>query len=154
MNQILCRVIANYDLSSRSGLNTSRSIVFQKQLFRVDQPGTSLEAFKRLHKLPIWFRRFIKNSFFNSARKLLDGLVKQDVEMIEEEQQAYLKNPQRRGYELNPALGKVQKFMRKMGHREWGRADAQTRGRADTENGDAQTRRRADAQTRGMGNGE
>lgn len=79
---------------------------------------TSLEAFKRLHKLPVWFRRFIKNSFFNSARKLLDGLVKQDVEMIEEEQQAYLKNPQRRSYELNPALGKVQKFMQKMGNRE------------------------------------
>ncbi|NEP43844.1 MAG: aromatic ring-hydroxylating dioxygenase subunit alpha [Okeania sp. SIO2H7] len=71
---------------------------------------TSLEAFKRLHKLPIWFRRFIKNSFFNSARRLLDGLVREDVKMIEEEQRAYLECSQRRGYELNPAVGRVQRF--------------------------------------------
>lgn len=75
---------------------------------------TSLEAFKRLHKLPIWFRRFIKNSFFNSARKLLDGLVGEDVRAIEDEQQAYLESPQRQGYELNPALGKVQRLMMKI----------------------------------------
>ncbi len=46
---------------------------------------TSLNAFWRLHKLPMWFRRFIKNSLFGAAQKLLDGLVIQDVQMIEEE---------------------------------------------------------------------
>ncbi|MBD2493665.1 aromatic ring-hydroxylating dioxygenase subunit alpha [Nostoc sp. FACHB-280] len=73
---------------------------------------TSLNAFWRLHKLPVWFRRFIKDSLFNAAKKLLEGLVVQDVEMIEEEQQAYLQNPQRRNYELNRALVSVQKLMR------------------------------------------
>ncbi|QLE56673.1 aromatic ring-hydroxylating dioxygenase subunit alpha [Nostoc sp. TCL26-01] len=73
---------------------------------------TSLNAFWRLHKLPIWFRRLIKNSLFGAAQKLLDGLVVQDVQMIEEEQQAYLQAPQRRNYELNRALVSVQKLMR------------------------------------------
>lgn len=73
---------------------------------------TSLNAFWRLHKLPVWFRRFVKNSLFGSAQKLLDGLVRQDVQMIEEEQQAYLNNPQQRGYELNRALVSVQRLIR------------------------------------------
>ncbi|MBD2486408.1 aromatic ring-hydroxylating dioxygenase subunit alpha [Aulosira sp. FACHB-615] len=73
---------------------------------------TSLNAFWRLHKLPVWFRRFIKDSLFNAATKLLEGLVVKDVEMIEEEQQAYLQNPQRRNFELNRALVSVQKLMR------------------------------------------
>lgn len=73
---------------------------------------TSLHAFRRLHKLPEWFRRFIKKSLFGSAQKLLDGLVQQDVEMIEAEQQAYLKNPQQRGYELNRALVSVQRLIK------------------------------------------
>ena len=73
---------------------------------------TSLNAFWRLHKLPVWFRRFVKDSLFGSAQKLLDGLVRQDVQMIEEEQQAYLDNTQRRGYELNRALVSVQRLIR------------------------------------------
>ncbi|MBD2626082.1 aromatic ring-hydroxylating dioxygenase subunit alpha [Trichormus variabilis] len=73
---------------------------------------TSLNAFWRLHKLPIWFRRFIKDSLFGAAQKLLDGLVIQDVKMIEEEQQAYLQNPEIRNYELNRALVIVQKLMK------------------------------------------
>ncbi|BAZ17559.1 Rieske (2Fe-2S) region [Calothrix sp. NIES-4071] len=72
---------------------------------------TSLNAFWRLHKLPIWFRRFIKDSLFGAAQKLLDGLVVQDVKMIEEEQLAYLQNPERKNYELNRALVSVQKLM-------------------------------------------
>ena len=72
---------------------------------------TSLHAFWRLHKLPEWFRRFVKNSLFGSAQKLLDGLVKQDVEMIYQEQQAYLKNPHQRGYELNRALISTQRLI-------------------------------------------
>ncbi|MBD2771614.1 aromatic ring-hydroxylating oxygenase subunit alpha [Iningainema tapete] len=73
---------------------------------------TSLNAFWRLHKLPIWFRRFVKNNLFGSAQKLLDGLVLQDVQMIEEEQQAYLKHPIRQSYELNRTLVSVQRLMR------------------------------------------
>ena len=73
---------------------------------------TSLNAFWRLHKLPVAFRRFVKNSLFGSAQKLLDGLVVEDVQMIEEEQQAYLNNPERRGYELNRALVSVQRLMK------------------------------------------
>jgi renierapurpurin 18,18'-hydroxylase len=73
---------------------------------------TSLNAFWRLHKLPIKFRKFVKESLFGSAQKLLDGLVRQDVEMIEEEQQAYLQNPQRKAHELNRTLTSVQRLMK------------------------------------------
>ncbi len=73
---------------------------------------TSLNAFWRLHKLPVEFRRFVKDSLFGSAQKLLDGLVRQDMQMIEEEQQAYLNNPEQRGYELNRALVSVQRLIR------------------------------------------
>jgi renierapurpurin 18,18'-hydroxylase len=73
---------------------------------------TSLNAFWRLHKLPVKFRRFVKESLFGSAQKLLDGLIRQDVKMIEEEQQAYLHNPKIKSYELNRTLVSVQKLMR------------------------------------------
>ena len=73
---------------------------------------TSLNAFWRLHKLPIWFRKFVKDSLFGSAQKMLDGLVRQDVEAIEQEQQAYLKNPQVRNYELNPTIVSVQRLIK------------------------------------------
>ncbi len=73
---------------------------------------TSLQAFWRLHKLPIWFRRGVKNALFNSARGLLAGLVRQDVVMIEQEQQAYLRDPRQRSYELNPVLATVQRLIR------------------------------------------
>jgi hypothetical protein len=49
---------------------------------------------------------------FNSAQKLLEGLVNQDVPMIEDEQQAYLENPERRPHELNRALVSVQRLIR------------------------------------------
>jgi phenylpropionate dioxygenase-like ring-hydroxylating dioxygenase large terminal subunit len=73
---------------------------------------TSLNAFWRLHKLPVWFRRLIKDSLFGAAQKLLDGLVEQDVKMIEQEQQAYLANPERRNYELNRTIVSVQRLIR------------------------------------------
>lgn len=73
---------------------------------------TSLNAFVRLHKLPVAFRRFVKNRLFGSAQTLLDGLVRQDVEMLEDEQQAYLQNPEQRPYELNRALVSVQRLIR------------------------------------------
>lgn len=73
---------------------------------------TSLNAFWRLHKLPIGFRRALKNALFGSAQKLLDGLVRQDVAMMEQEQTAFLENPDRKGYEFNPVLGRVQQLIR------------------------------------------
>lgn len=73
---------------------------------------TSLNAFPNLHKLSPKFRRFLKNRLFGSAQKLLDGLVSQDVPMIEDEQQAYLENPDRRPHELNRALISVQRLIR------------------------------------------
>ena len=73
---------------------------------------TSLNAFWRLHKLPVWFRQFVKDICFNAAKGLLEGLVREDVLMIEEEQQAYLQNKERKNYELNRALVSVQKLMK------------------------------------------
>lgn len=73
---------------------------------------TSLNAFPRLHKLSPAFRRFVKNRLFGSAQRLLDGLVEQDIPMIEDEQQAYLDNPDRRPHELNRALISVQRLIR------------------------------------------
>jgi phenylpropionate dioxygenase-like ring-hydroxylating dioxygenase large terminal subunit len=73
---------------------------------------TSLQAFHRLHKLPVAFRRFVKNSLFGSAQKMLDGLVAQDVLMLEQEQQSFLTNPSLKGPELNRALMSVQRLIR------------------------------------------
>jgi len=73
---------------------------------------TSLQAFHRLHKLPMPFRRFVKNRLFNAAKRLLEGLVAQDVLMLEQEQAAYLKHPAYKGPELNRALTSVQKLIR------------------------------------------
>lgn len=72
---------------------------------------TSLNAFHRLHKLSVHFRRFIKNSLFGSAQKLLDGLVYQDVVMLEDEQHAYDQQPTS-PLEFNRALLSVQRLIR------------------------------------------
>ncbi|HEY9763698.1 MAG TPA: aromatic ring-hydroxylating dioxygenase subunit alpha [Trichocoleus sp.] len=72
---------------------------------------TSLHAFPNLHKQPLWFRRWLKNSLFGSAQKMLDGLVEQDIVMLEQEQQAYVDNPRLKGPELNRALTSVQKLI-------------------------------------------
>jgi phenylpropionate dioxygenase-like ring-hydroxylating dioxygenase large terminal subunit len=49
---------------------------------------------------------------FGSAQRLLDGLMRQDVQMIEQEQRAYLQQPDRRPYELNRTLVSVQRLIR------------------------------------------
>ncbi len=72
---------------------------------------TSLNAFWRLHKLPVAFRRWLKNRLFGSAQRLLDGLVEQDIRMIQQEQQSYLAHPDRRNVELNPTLAAVQRLI-------------------------------------------
>ncbi|MEM9165085.1 MAG: aromatic ring-hydroxylating dioxygenase subunit alpha, partial [Cyanobacteria bacterium P01_F01_bin.4] len=76
---------------------------------------TSLNAFHRLHKLPVWFRRFIKNSLFNSAQGLLDGLVRQDVLMMEDEQKAFEATPDQKGPEFNPVISKVKQLITAQG---------------------------------------
>ncbi len=73
---------------------------------------TSLNAFHRLHKLPRWFRQFIKNKLSGTAQKMLDGLVKQDIIMIEQEQQAYTQQVQKPTYEINPTISAVQKLIK------------------------------------------
>ena len=72
---------------------------------------TSLAAFKDLTKLPDRFRRWVRNRMFNSARGLLEGLVRQDVEMIEEEQAFHRRHPERRSVELNRTLVEVQRLI-------------------------------------------
>ncbi|MEA5508976.1 aromatic ring-hydroxylating dioxygenase subunit alpha [Crocosphaera sp. UHCC 0190] len=76
---------------------------------------TSLNAFWRLHKLPIWFRQLLKNSLWGTAQKMLDGLVAQDVKMIEQEQQAYLQNKNQKTHEVNPTISQVQKLIKLLG---------------------------------------
>ncbi len=73
---------------------------------------TSLKPFWRLHKLPIWFRRWIKNSVYGAANGLLKGLIEQDIEMIKQEQEAFENNPSLRNYELNSAIAHVQELIR------------------------------------------
>lgn len=73
---------------------------------------TSLEAFPKLHKLPVAFRRFLKNWLSGTARSLLEGLIEQDVRMIAQEQQAFEQNPDSQNVEVNSALAKVQQLIR------------------------------------------
>lgn len=77
---------------------------------------TSLQRFWRLHKLPIAFRRWVKNLLFNSAQGLLDNLVRQDVAMIAQEQNAFDHNPRQRCYELNRTIAAVQKLIWQQTH--------------------------------------
>ncbi len=74
---------------------------------------TSLNAFHRLHKLPIWFRQLLKDKLFGTAQTMLDGLVKQDIIMIEQEQEAYSQQLQKPTYEINPTIAAVQKMIKK-----------------------------------------
>jgi phenylpropionate dioxygenase-like ring-hydroxylating dioxygenase large terminal subunit len=76
----------------------------------------SLEAFQGLHRLPMWFRRWVKNRCFNAAQGFLQGLIREDVLMMEQEQQAHLAHPQSRGLEVNPVIGSVQKLIHQQAH--------------------------------------
>lgn len=72
---------------------------------------TSLKHLHRVQKLPHSIRRLMKAGLFGIAQKYLDVLIRQDVQMMEEEQQAYLNDPERRNYELNPVVMSVQRLM-------------------------------------------
>jgi renierapurpurin 18,18'-hydroxylase len=74
---------------------------------------TSLKAFDKLQRYPERVRRWIKNRFFGSAKFLLAGLIRQDVKMIEQEQQSYLQHPERKNYELNRAIASVHRLIRR-----------------------------------------
>lgn len=76
---------------------------------------TSLHAFERLHQLPVAIRQWVKDRMFNAAAKLLEGLVEQDVLMIEQEQRSFEADPHRKGPELNPAIAAVQRLIRSRG---------------------------------------
>jgi hypothetical protein len=76
----------------------------------------SLEAFQGLHRLPMWFRRWVKNRCFNAAQGFLQSLIREDVLMMEQEQQAHLAHPQSRGLEVNPVIGSVQKLIHQQAH--------------------------------------
>ncbi|MBE9014807.1 hypothetical protein IQ272_01300 [Chroococcidiopsidales cyanobacterium LEGE 13417] len=54
----------------------------------------------------------LKKSLFGIAQKYLNVLVCQDIQMMEEEQLAYLLCPERQNYELDPALASVTRLMR------------------------------------------
>jgi phenylpropionate dioxygenase-like ring-hydroxylating dioxygenase large terminal subunit len=75
----------------------------------------SLGAFRGLHQLPVGFRRWVKNCCFNAAKAFLQGLIREDVLMMEQEQQAYLHNPENRGLEVNPVIGSVKKIIYQQG---------------------------------------
>jgi hypothetical protein len=76
---------------------------------------TSLGRFPKLHKTPIAIRRFFKRAFNNSASFVLRRLVREDVLMLEQEQQAYAAHPTYRGPELNRTLTAVQQLIRRQG---------------------------------------
>jgi phenylpropionate dioxygenase-like ring-hydroxylating dioxygenase large terminal subunit len=73
---------------------------------------TSLNGFPRLHSKPEGFRRFLKRMFTNSAKPVLERLIREDVLMLEQEQQAFDQQPNYRGPELNRALISVQRLIR------------------------------------------
>jgi len=73
---------------------------------------TSLQNFPKLHKTPLVVRRFCKSLFTNSASFVLRRLVREDVLMLEQEQQAFSRDPNYRGPELNRTLTAVQQLIR------------------------------------------
>jgi phenylpropionate dioxygenase-like ring-hydroxylating dioxygenase large terminal subunit len=73
---------------------------------------TSLRHRKLLSAAPVSIRRIVKRALTDIARPLLQGLTRQDVVMIEEEQLAFETQPERRALELNRTLVAVQKLIR------------------------------------------
>ena len=74
---------------------------------------TSLAKFKGLQKTPLAFRRLLKRVLGNVAKQLLANLVRQDLLMIEEEQQAFDADPTRQPMEINRTIRRVQHFIRR-----------------------------------------
>lgn len=74
---------------------------------------TSLAKFKGLNKAPVAIRRLLKRVLTNVAKKLLANLVRQDVLMIEDEQAAFDQDPLRQPFEVNRAIRRVQRLVRR-----------------------------------------
>jgi len=72
---------------------------------------TSLKHLHRVQKLSPSIRQFMNDRLFGVAQKYLDILVRQDIQMMEEEQQAYLHHPERKNHELNPAVLSIQRLI-------------------------------------------
>lgn len=72
---------------------------------------TSLAKFDGLKKAPLAVRRLLKRVLGNVAKRLLANLVRQDVLMIEEEQQAFDADPARQPTEINRTIRRVQHFI-------------------------------------------
>ena len=74
---------------------------------------TSLAKFAALKKAPLAVRRLLKRALSNVAKRLLANLVRQDVLMIEEEQEAFDADPLRRPTEINRTVNRVQQLIRR-----------------------------------------
>ena len=74
---------------------------------------TSLAKFAGFHKAPLAVRSLTKNLLTNVAKRLLANLVRQDVIMIEEEQQAFDEDPLRSPVEINRTVRRVQNLIRR-----------------------------------------
>jgi len=74
---------------------------------------TSLAKFSLLKKAPLAVRRLLKRALGNVARRLLANLVRQDVVMIDEEQQAFDTEPFRQPTEINRTIRRVQQLIRR-----------------------------------------
>ena len=59
------------------------------------------------------FGALMKRALTNVAKKLLANLVRQDVLMIEEEQAAFDQDPLRQPFEVNRAIRRVQRLVRR-----------------------------------------
>lgn len=74
---------------------------------------TSLAKFAGLRKAPPAVRKLMKRLLSNVARRLLENLVRQDVVMIEQEQQAFDDAPAKAPLEINRTVRRVQNLIRR-----------------------------------------
>jgi phenylpropionate dioxygenase-like ring-hydroxylating dioxygenase large terminal subunit len=74
---------------------------------------TSVKKFAGLTSAPPLVRRLVKRALSNVARRLLANLVRQDVLMIEEEQEAFDANPLRQPAEINRTVRRVQTLIQR-----------------------------------------
>ncbi len=74
---------------------------------------TSLKKFAALTNAPMAVRRAVNRVLNDCAKRLLENLVREDVSMIEEEQAAFDREPERQPCEINRTLLRVQELMRR-----------------------------------------
>jgi len=74
---------------------------------------TSLARVNGLKRAPLAVRRVVKRALSNVAKRLLANLARQDVLMIEEEQEAFDADPLRQPFEINRTVRRVQQLIRR-----------------------------------------